>query len=108
MPFMQESTLEDLLKGSPSSLVTIRVSIIPPVPPSPVSVPPIRPSIISVSIRSVVIPRRVVAWTIKYRYRDRKRNSYQNSSFGLGLEKHCDTDNKRQSQKRFSHRRLSC
>jgi len=69
----------------------------------PVPVPPVRSSIISVSVRSVIITGRIVARAIKHWHWKRNRESDENSSFGLRLEKHPHGKNKRKNQKKSSH-----
>ena len=77
-------------------------SMVPPMATCPVPVPPVRSSIISVSVRSVIITGRIVARSIKWHW-NRNRKSDENSSFGLRLEKHRHSKSKRKDQKKSSH-----
>jgi len=70
----------------------------------PVPVSPVRSSIISVSVRSVIITGRIVARAVKHWHWKRNRESDENSSLGLRLEKHHHGKNKRKDQKKSSHR----
>jgi hypothetical protein len=77
--------------------------MIPPMATCPVPVPPVRSSIISVSVRSVIITRRIIARAVKHWHWKRNRESDENSSLGLRLEKHRHGKNKRKDQKKSSH-----
>jgi hypothetical protein len=70
----------------------------------PVPVPPVRSSIISVSVRSVIITGRIVGRAVKHWHWKRDRESDENSSLGLRLEKHRHGKNKRKDQKKSSHK----
>src|SRR5271166_2641406 len=80
-----------------------RNSMVPPMATCPVPVPPVRSRIISVSVRSVIITGRIVARAVKHWYWKRNRESDENSSLGLRLEKHRHGKNKRKDQKKSSH-----
>jgi hypothetical protein len=69
----------------------------------PEPVPPVRSSIISVSVRSVIVTGRIVGRTVKHWHWKRNRESDENSSLGLRLEQHRHGKNKRKDQKRSSH-----
>ena len=82
--------------------------MIPPVAARPISMPPIRPGVESVSIRAVVVARRIVGVgrPIESRERDWDWQADENSSFGLRLGQHHGAESKRSNQEKFSHSRL--
>jgi hypothetical protein len=80
-----------------------RKSTVTPMATYPEPVPPVRSSIISVSVRSVIVTGRIVGRTVKHWHWKRNRESDENSSLGLRLEQHRHGKNKRKDQKRSSH-----
>jgi hypothetical protein len=74
----------------------------------PISMPPIGPGVESVSVRSVIIARRVVSrrvvgWAIEYRQRNRDRQADEDSSLRWSLCQHHDADHESSNQEKFSH-----
>jgi hypothetical protein len=69
----------------------------------PVPMPPVRSSIVSVSVRSVIVTGRIVGRAVKHWHWKRNRESDENSSLGLRLEQHRHGKNKRKDQNKSSH-----
>ena len=80
-----------------------RKSTVAPMATCPVPVPPVRSSIVSVSVRSVVVTGRIIGRAVKRWHWKRNRESDENSSLGLRLEQHRHAKNKRKDQKQSSH-----
>jgi len=80
-----------------------RFSMIPPMASCPISMPPIGPGVESVSIRAVIIARRVVGWAIEYRQRYRDWQADEHSSFRWSLSQQHGADHESSNQEKFSH-----
>jgi hypothetical protein len=69
----------------------------------PVPVPPVRPSIIGVPVRPVIITGRIVGGAVEHRHGQRNRESNENAGLGPRLEQHRYGKSKRKDQKKSSH-----